>query len=664
MQNKLTLTIIFIVFFSSIKAQELKDYNLYNQNPMLYNPSFALSNEYLRVYVNSHLQWIGFDGAPKNNELGASISFLPNMAAGLSVRNYKAGLFNNFRADLKYAYKIDFTENHFLKMGLSLGVNNDKLLPENAQFVDLTDQNLTTDYYNKTVFSSGLGLFYNLQNFDAQFIMPQLFEYKKANIYSIGILAYNFELNENLDLKPSVLVRGAKASPFQFDGNIMATWNKTIWSQFAYRSNNSFIFSVGINYSNYAVGYAYQADTRPISTTNSGTHEIQLIYRFNKNDNEVINKSGKTRVTGYIKNTTEEIPVSAIITVFENEEQVAEVYSDGKSGYYIIDLLPGKTYSFEVNSDDFYPSKDIIIIEQNSGDLQKNFFLKPKNTMVYGNISNLFNEKPVNAKILVLEGNEIKDTLQTKDDGSYSIYLQPQTTYNFKVTAENFEPAEAKIEITNETEFEQNYKLTPQLFIYGVITDSKTGKPLAASIEIFDNDKNDIFSMFSSNSSTGKYKINLTGLKNFSITATFPNYMFYSDKFEIDYTTFEIEKNIEMQPIETGAKVILKNVHFDTGKSDLRDESIPEINRLIMIMKQFPNIKIEISGHTDNVGTKQYNEQLSQSRAQTVVDYMIKNGISKERLTAKGYGSSVPIASNDTEEGKQLNRRVEAKIVE
>ena len=109
--------------------------------------------------------------------------------------------------------------------------------------------------------------------------------------------------------------------------------------------------------------------------------------------------------------------------------------------------------------------------------------------------------------------------------------------------------------------------------------------------------------------------------------------------------------------------MILKNIFFDTDKFNLKEESRSELAKLIQLLKGNPGIHIEISGHTDNQGTADYNLVLSRNRAQAVYDYLIINGITKERLSYSGFGLTRPIDSNDTEEGRANNRRTEFKVV-
>lgn len=115
--------------------------------------------------------------------------------------------------------------------------------------------------------------------------------------------------------------------------------------------------------------------------------------------------------------------------------------------------------------------------------------------------------------------------------------------------------------------------------------------------------------------------------------------------------------------MDPGSKVVLNNVFFDTGKSDLREESFGELQRLAEVFRLYPNLVIEVSGHTDNQGNRQYNIQLSQKRAEAVREHLLLLGVKENQVVAKGYGPDQPRDSNATAEGRQNNRRVEAKIL-
>jgi outer membrane protein OmpA-like peptidoglycan-associated protein len=122
-------------------------------------------------------------------------------------------------------------------------------------------------------------------------------------------------------------------------------------------------------------------------------------------------------------------------------------------------------------------------------------------------------------------------------------------------------------------------------------------------------------------------------------------------------------KDLYLQPIEVGLTVRLKNIYFDFDKTTLKSESYTELNKVVDFLKRNETVEIEISGHTDSKGADTYNETLSQGRSQSVVDYLISQGIDGARLTAHGYGESRPIETNDTEEGRANNRRVEFTVL-
>jgi outer membrane protein OmpA-like peptidoglycan-associated protein len=118
-----------------------------------------------------------------------------------------------------------------------------------------------------------------------------------------------------------------------------------------------------------------------------------------------------------------------------------------------------------------------------------------------------------------------------------------------------------------------------------------------------------------------------------------------------------------MKPIKVGQSVVLKNIFYDFDKYDLKDESMAELGKLISFLNKNPKIRIEVGGHTDNVGGKQYNQQLSEKRAKSVYDYLIQKGIASTRLEFKGYGDTKAVADNSTDAGRSQNRRTEFTIL-
>ncbi|MBN2746058.1 MAG: OmpA family protein [Bacteroidales bacterium] len=203
------------------------------------------------------------------------------------------------------------------------------------------------------------------------------------------------------------------------------------------------------------------------------------------------------------------------------------------------------------------------------------------------------------------------------------------------------------------------------MILKGTITDEYTNEVLFATLELTDLTTNKVVATFENNKSTGKYLVSLPGGKNYAITVNSDQCLFYSDNVDLSANTGynEVVKDIQLKKIAVGSSVVLKNIFFDSGKSTLKPESEKELENLLKLLNEIPTLKIEISGHTDNVGSATFNKNLSEKRAKAVVDYLVGKGVNADRLTFVGYGFDQPKASNDTPEGRQENRRTEFKVL-
>ena len=199
----------------------------------------------------------------------------------------------------------------------------------------------------------------------------------------------------------------------------------------------------------------------------------------------------------------------------------------------------------------------------------------------------------------------------------------------------------------------------------GTVTDALSLQKVEAGIELIDNEKNKIIANFKSNSKTGKYLVSLPAGKNYGLAVKAEGYLFHSENFDIPKTAgySEVIKDIALKKVAVGSKIVLKNIFFDFDKATLRDESTSELERLTKLLNDVPTLKIEISGHTDSKGADAYNQKLSERRAHAVVNYLVAAGIVEDRLTYKGVGEAEPVATNDTDEGRQENRRTEFKVI-
>ncbi|MGN6438591.1 MAG: OmpA family protein [Agriterribacter sp.] len=210
-------------------------------------------------------------------------------------------------------------------------------------------------------------------------------------------------------------------------------------------------------------------------------------------------------------------------------------------------------------------------------------------------------------------------------------------------------------------------KPDPVVLVSGNVFNAKTKQPLSASL-IYETLPDGAEAGNGLSSPTdGAFKIVLPYDKNYLIRATADKFFAQSENLNLDSLVKagykEIHKDLYLVPIEIGQVVRLNNVFFDFDKSTLRPESFVELDRVVKLLEENPGIEIEMSAHTDSKGSDEYNFMLSDNRAKSVMDYILSKGITPSRIISKGYGETKPVATNETDDGRQLNRRVEFTIL-
>jgi outer membrane protein OmpA-like peptidoglycan-associated protein len=215
--------------------------------------------------------------------------------------------------------------------------------------------------------------------------------------------------------------------------------------------------------------------------------------------------------------------------------------------------------------------------------------------------------------------------------------------------------------------FELPVAVRPHMVTYvkGIIKDAVSKQPLEAAVEIIDLEKDlPVYQDYSS-VTAGDFLATLTSGKNYGLNISKNGYLFYSDNFSLVGHQAKNPFNIAvfLEPIAVGSKVVLKNIFFDTNRFDLQPESMAELKKLIDFLAINPTVKIEISGHTDDVGNDQINQALSENRAKSVYQYLVNHGVTAGRLVFKGYGKTQPIVPNANDESRAQNRRTEFKVI-
>jgi OmpA-OmpF porin, OOP family len=329
----------------------------------------------------------------------------------------------------------------------------------------------------------------------------------------------------------------------------------------------------------------------------------------------------------------------------------------------------GLDYYFTMdNAGNVYTSRANKALEGAQLDL---YMLVPKTVKINltGTVLNQKTNDPLSGaevEVRIKEKEPVK--LKSNTTGDFKTTIPEVTEYSVSAKAEGFLPKEQSFKVPtlfNDTTLQIEMLLTPmakKLMLAGYVYDKKTEKVVNAKLNIAL--KNDRKTSSSLQATDGKYEHGIPKLGWYIISASAEGYLNTIDSVSVDNEEITpVTKDIYLQPIEVGVTVRLKNIYFDFDKTTLKKESFVELNKVVDFLKQNNSVEIEIAGHTDNKGSDDYNNNLSQGRSQSVVDYIVSQGIDSYRLTAHGYGESKPIDSNDSDEGRSNNRRVEFTVV-
>jgi len=201
-------------------------------------------------------------------------------------------------------------------------------------------------------------------------------------------------------------------------------------------------------------------------------------------------------------------------------------------------------------------------------------------------------------------------------------------------------------------------------YLTGRIVDNETEEGLFGKMEFIDID-NSMVAATAISSDSGVYKVKFAEAKNFGVEVVVKDYLFFLDVVNMSKANTDEPMIVDfrLDKVKVGTKVVLENIYFETSKATLKPDSYEQLNQVIKFLENNETIRLEISGHTDNTGSLKINTKLSEERAKAVVDYFVAQGISASRLESKGYAFTQPIAPNDTEAGREQNRRVEFKVL-
>ncbi len=291
---------------------------------------------------------------------------------------------------------------------------------------------------------------------------------------------------------------------------------------------------------------------------------------------------------------------------------------------------------------------------------------------LWGKIYDNSTENPVQAEIQFRTAGADSVIYRAYSDshsGNYSITFADKADMIMEIIATDYFTHTEKLALKNAkgSELHLDIALTRSRIPYtvsGVVTDKNSGQPVAARLFITESGEDNPFAQTRTTAVNGRYSLTVEEKGPFLLEVNAEGYFFANIPFTFNADSTNIIKNIELQRMATGARIVVENILFSSGNATIRAESYPDLNRLARLLIENQDVRIEVSGHTDNVGSATLNKRLSRSRAQAVKNYLVSQGVDGNRIEFEGYGFDKPIAPNTTPQGREANRRVEIEVIE
>jgi outer membrane protein OmpA-like peptidoglycan-associated protein len=363
------------------------------------------------------------------------------------------------------------------------------------------------------------------------------------------------------------------------------------------------------------------------------------------------------RLAGKVVDARTRMPLNAVIR--SPNRRFKQRKTDAENGIFFLQKAPVGVVVVEATAEGYIPEAVPLVITD-KGYANHTFELRP--LVPYGTVAgrtyNQYSGEPLAAQVS-FAGMNLEPTTSNEVTGFFRVDNVPAGLVSVLIEKDGFFAEQRVIEIEDGGLTKLNVGLAPldmKGTYSGKVVDRKTGETLAASINFVDSKR----ARINTDAETGEFETELpVGLYEVEVEA--PGYLPQTSTFNIEKaeTTTRV-----YEMVSKGMVLTLKGVYFELGKSKLRTESYPALTEAAQIMKANPDIRVEIQGHTCSIGSDESNQKLSEKRAYAVVNFLVQyGGVDPKRLTAKGYGEGSPIAPNDTDEGRQLNRRVDFVIL-
>ena len=363
-----------------------------------------------------------------------------------------------------------------------------------------------------------------------------------------------------------------------------------------------------------------------------------------------------------------------IVTDANTSEVIAEIDNNPSDGGYAIVLTAGRSYNIEVSSNNYssyYTSYDLTSLDSYSEYEEDVELFKTVKLLVNIYDSELLDPLPGTVRVL-FDDDKQEYRQVSADPETGKALVEVPIGYNFAiaVTADNFSEEWFSLDLRGlilYRDFEKDIEIDPDKVQVQInVTDIKNKGRIRSRVVIRNKSRNEVIEV------DGNEMISLRAGDTYEIEATTDKGYAYAST-EIDLTNVSGGEtasvaapnvDLSLQPLDKNTILNLKEINFESNSSTLSDISYDELQRVVQLMKSNPTLKVEIGAHTDDIGSLRYNQILSEKRAGSVVEYLIDHDIPEDRFTSRGYGESTPLVTNDSDENRARNRRVELKIVD
>jgi len=393
------------------------------------------------------------------------------------------------------------------------------------------------------------------------------------------------------------------------------------------------------------------------------TYQLQVPARYRQ--------KAKMQLVGNITDLDTKQPVDAQVIVTDVvTSAVLGEYATDENGKYSIYLNENGNYKIDFHKDGYSHSNHYVRTGNYTEDVVNVF-----DTTIFSNISfslNVYDEEmysPLSPKISITDSvtNELLiDSLPATGEGQYQGQLKIGKVYKLHVECEYFKPQDIYLNTVADVfynEFEEDIELAPAKKVMILDIDAGEGGD-SVLVNVKNLSRNETQTVVAKRDKDGNLIVELREGDSYEIDVAKKGYTYSSTKVDVSKSKKTQKINIKLDLLTKDTKMTFNNITFETNSAELNTDSFKELNRLIEFLKLNDNVHIELSAHTDDIGSDWYNMSLSEKRAQSAVKYLTSNGVNTKAIKAKGYGESMPILPNTSEENRAQNRRIEVKIID